>query len=335
MSGKRSILQVHNDRLLDDYVSLTSSVAASDVEIQSTSPTRLYQKLVLVLAVVSILLCGMVLALASHTFFNRSESQDSLPSTSTPIACVVCKHLIKNLYDLSAADDLLDSLNHQYIDGVEKCCAYTSQQMSSLLELTMRRQDINQVPLPSFNSSDFTFNPVSAHKRMFPPPNPNPEVEYSKRVPIFPNHTVYVLFQHDNISPDPLVEHVRGVDVLKDGLRIVYSGLYFVYSSIHFRPESAHTCQDFKYQTWTHVVERMSPNSIAQSGCLLKTSHTCCDHCSMDEQTSYTGGVFYLESGDVLRVAISGYGLVYFRQHSSFAGLMMLGTRTSEKQLEE
>ncbi|KAH9507610.1 hypothetical protein Btru_051579 [Bulinus truncatus] len=42
------------------------------------------------------------------------------------------------------------------------------------------------------------------------------------------------------------------------------------------------------------------------------------------------GGTFYLTAGDVIRVAIDGYGLVYFRQQSSFAGLMMLGTGSSD-----
>lgn len=67
-------------------------------------------------------------------------------------------------------------------------------------------------------------------------------------VPILVNSAVRVLFQHEGFEMDPLVEHVRGVEVLPDGLKIIHPGFYYVYSSIHFRPESPRPCKDFQYQ---------------------------------------------------------------------------------------
>ncbi|KAH9507619.1 hypothetical protein Btru_051633 [Bulinus truncatus] len=330
MPEKKSDFDVQNDRLMDDLVSQASSASRYDPERQITSQVKRYQKVVLSLVVISTVLCLMVLAIGLFTIYQNNDSRLKHTVNSKPIACVDCNKLVRNPYDLSAADSLLDSLTHDYVDGVEKCCAYDSGALSVLLELTMRRQEVNKAPVPSFNVSDFTFSPASAHMRMYPPHKPFTDVEYRYRVPTFSNGSVYVLFQRENSTINPLTEHFRGVEVLKDGLRIVYDGLYYVYSSVHFRPESAHPCKDFKYQTWTHYIERLSPNNPAQTGCLLRTSHTCCDECSMDEETSYTGGTFYLTAGDVIRVAIDGYGLVYFRQQSSFAGLMMLGTGSSD-----
>jgi hypothetical protein len=278
------------------------------------------------MVVISCLSCILHIALAIDLIYLKNESRVSQSKNTKPVACIECIKLIKNPYDLGGEDNLLVSLIHEYADGVEKCCAYDSHQLSSLLELTMRRQEVDNAPLQSFNVSDFTFSPVSAHKRMYPPKNPFPEVAYTKRVPVFPQKTIYVLFKHENITDNRLIEHVRGVEVLKEGLRIIYSGLYYVYSSINFRPESAYPCKNYTYQTWSHAVEKQSPNKPDKSGCLLKTFHTCCDSCSMEEETSFTGGVFYFEAGDVLRVSIGGYGLVYFQTKSSFAGLIMLGT---------
>uniref|UniRef100_A0A2C9LK31 THD domain-containing protein n=1 Tax=Biomphalaria glabrata TaxID=6526 RepID=A0A2C9LK31_BIOGL len=146
------------------------------------------------------------------------------------------------------------------------------------------------------------------------------------------NSAVRVLFQHKGFEMDPLVEHVRGVEVLPDGLKIIHPGFYYVYSSIHFRPESPRPCKDFQYQTWNQYLEKTSPLDPAQSGCLLKVAHTCCDICTRDEETSYTGGVFYLDKNDVVQIAIDGFGLVNFRRDTSFVGLMMLSTGRSKQQ---
>ncbi|XP_059148926.1 tumor necrosis factor ligand superfamily member 6-like [Physella acuta] len=289
------------------------------------TPVKCYQRLVLALALFAILLCTAVLVIGIVLFTSHSTSETN--DKDKPIACVSCNKLIKTTYDTSASDPLFDMLVRvrDAHGGSDLCCAYDSEQMSALLEMSMRRQDVNKAPLQSFNVSDFSFSPASTHKRLFPPKNPYPEMPYQERVPQFGNGSVVVLFKNENVTADPLVEHERGVEILKDGIRIIHPGLYYVYSSIHFRPESAHPCKNFKYQTWGHYVEKISPNNPAQTGCLLKTAHTCCDACTMDEETSYTGGVFHLESGDVIRIVISGYGLVYFRQQTSFAGLMMLG----------
>ncbi|CAL1542723.1 unnamed protein product [Lymnaea stagnalis] len=254
---------------------------------------------------------------------SRTKHHRKVVPQQQPFACIDCSKLMKNPYDSFEADPLMDALTKVYKDGVEKCCAYDNQQLSALLEMSMRRQEVKQVPLPAFNVSDFTFSPASAHKRLYPPYMP--ANGQRRLMPEF-NKTVYVLFKTNTSKPDPLIEHDRGVEVLADGLRIMFSGLYYVYSSIHFRPDSVYPCKDFQYQTWSHFVEKISPNNPSQTGCLLKTAHTCCDECTLDDETSYTGGVFRLEAGDILRVVISGHGLVFFKQQTSFAGLMMLGT---------
>ncbi|CAL1526490.1 unnamed protein product [Lymnaea stagnalis] len=281
--------------------------------------------LVTVISLISIVLCAVVVTISLIAL--KLEVQHGIEESASkpPVVCIECIKIIKNPYNLSEVDPLMDSLDKVFEDGVEKCCAHNNSQLSALIEMSMRLQRVNTAPLPDFNVSDFKFSPVSAHKRLYPPKNPFPEVNYRKRVPRFENSSVYVLFKYEKSMSDPLLEHEHGVEVLNDGLRIVYSGAYYVYSSIHFRPESAHPCKSFLYTTWGHSVEKLSPNSPAQTGCLLKTAHTCCDHCTMDEETSYTGGVFNLEAGDIIRVSVSGHGLVYFRQQTSFAGVFMIG----------
>ncbi len=291
--------------------------------------TKCRQKLVLTVEMFAISVCTalLVMGVMYSTKYIASETTDK------PIACVPCDKLIKRTYG-TFADPLYDILSKvgDAQGGDELCCAHDSNQMSALLEMSMRRPDDDKSLLPSFNVSDFAFSPVSAHRRLFPPTNPYPEMPYETRVPQFGNGSVVVLFKHKEATADPLVEHERGVEILEDGIRIIYSGLYYIYSSIHFRPESAHPCKAFKHKTWGHYVEKTSPNNPAQSGCLMKTAHTCCDVCTMDEETSYTGGVFYLKSRDVIKIVISGYGLVYFRQQTSFAGLMMLGSSNTPAQ---
>ncbi|CAL1542721.1 unnamed protein product [Lymnaea stagnalis] len=293
-----------------------------DQETVSTTAVNLHRRIYICL-LLTFALCVVTLVI-SVVALTTTRKDVTLPEAPLSV-CVECNKLIKNPYDLSERDLLLESLERKTEDGVTKCCASNSQQLSALIEISLRKQQTNKEPLPAYNVSDFKFSPASAHKRLYPPQSPFPEVNYRDRVPRFDNGTVYVLFKHDKSAPDPLVEHDRGVEVLNDGLRIVYSGLYYVYSSIHFRPESAHPCKDFQYQTWAHYVEKITPNDPAKTGCLLKTVHTCCDECTMDEETSYVGGTFELEAGDVVRILVSGHGLVYFRQQTSFAGLVMMG----------
>ena len=40
--------------------------------------------------------------------------------------------------------------------------------------------------------------------------------------------------------------------------------------------------------------------------------------------------MFVLEAGDVIRVKVTGFELVYFQPHTTFAGLAMLGNAISD-----
>uniref|UniRef100_A0A2C9LI37 Uncharacterized protein n=1 Tax=Biomphalaria glabrata TaxID=6526 RepID=A0A2C9LI37_BIOGL len=131
MSRKES----QRNKLLEDVESRKSSVSASEADELDMSRVRSYQKLVLLMVVISIVLCAVVLVMAIFSIMQTSEGQLSETASTKPIACIECKKLIKNPYDLSDEDSLLDSLSREFIDGLEKCCAYNSKQLSSMLEL--------------------------------------------------------------------------------------------------------------------------------------------------------------------------------------------------------
>ncbi|KAK6979367.1 tumor necrosis factor ligand superfamily member 6 [Biomphalaria glabrata] len=318
----------HGATLNSDYIIPASVVSDTCVKTQLKSNIKCYKRLVLSLSIFASLLCLVIITIiVISTTFQKNKGVSRLGTK--PVACVICNKLSPNI---SGSEVLLNSLTREVSDGVELCCAYRGHQLSDLLELILRLREKDSESLPTINVSKFSFIPVSAHKRIFPPINPHTEIPYENRVPIMVKSAVRVLFQHQGFEMDPLVEHVRGVEVLPDGLRIIHPGFYYVYSSIHFRPESPRPCKDFQYQTWNQYLEKTSPLDPAQSGCLLKVAHTCCDICTRDEETSYTGGVFYLDKNDVVQIAIDGYGLVNFRRDTSFVGLMMLSTGKSKQQ---
>ncbi|XP_059148927.1 uncharacterized protein LOC131936087 [Physella acuta] len=106
-----------------------------------------------------------------------------MKKTDQPIACLPCTKIVRNPMDLSAADPLIETLSRRLgEDDEELCCAYDSAQMSALLEMTMRRQEVDTAPLQEYNVSSFQFSPVSAHKRLYPPVNPHTTVAYRDRV---------------------------------------------------------------------------------------------------------------------------------------------------------
>uniref|UniRef100_A0A0B6ZDT1 THD domain-containing protein n=1 Tax=Arion vulgaris TaxID=1028688 RepID=A0A0B6ZDT1_9EUPU len=282
------------------------------------------EKLVLLASVVTIFLSVTVMSTAAMMYIFRSSQQLSTTSSYgvPPIACVVCTNLINIPGGSIVNDPLISKLETMVDKGVQMCCAHKSDQLSTLLELTLRRQESSPAPDSEFNPQNFSLSFVSVHKRLYPSVDMANITE-----PVFdPNWLVETRFQQDN---DDLVEHSRGVDVQVGGLHILTSGQYLIYSSIHFKPNSALPCKTFKLQIWGHYIEKITPNDPAVSGCLLKTAHTCCDECARDDQTSFTSGVFYLKKGDIVRVLISGHGLVDFNRKSSYAGLVMLGIGTA------
>ncbi|XP_059148931.1 uncharacterized protein LOC131936093 [Physella acuta] len=278
---------------------------------QSYESVRKFQRLTIVLSLILIVMCCIAISYGALLTNNIEQSK--------PLVCIECAKL--RMFHRGNA--LIESLTLQHGEnGVEQCCAHDYIQLSKFIEMNIQsRSEVSDVhderPL-----SEFFFSPATAHRRVYPPA-PNSE-------PTTGNVKATLLLLHQNSTPDPLVEHSRGVEVLSDGMKILHTGLYYIYSSLYFQPQSKLTCKEFKDKTWGHFVEKFKYNNPAKSGCLLKTSHTCCDDCRGDRETSFTSGLFNLEAGEIIRVVVTGYGLVNFNPQSSFVGVMMLGSMTSQ-----
>ncbi|XP_059165892.1 uncharacterized protein LOC131948332 [Physella acuta] len=121
--------------------------------------------------------------------------------------------------------------------------------------------------------------------------------------------------------------HVRGVKFTEDGLIIQRSGIYFVYSNLNFKPCSKKSTSEFTYQTWFHYVHREHNNNPMKSGVLLRSVYTSCSNCTGVESTSYSGGLFHLEPGDLIQVSLTGRGLLGMNGTSSDLGLYLLADK--------
>ncbi|RUS75035.1 hypothetical protein EGW08_017216 [Elysia chlorotica] len=274
----------------------------------------------------STLTLAMVLALGI-VVFNFSDkvqrelftAQQSTLDVVTPYACIPCSKLLRDPADVVESDPLLQQLEITDKDGTDVCCAYSPLQVTALFESIVRLNDPPNLSLASFNASDFTFSPVSAHKRLYAD-------HFSQDLGVidFPQRSQICELKEDDDRYYGL-EHHRGVNLTKHGLKIVHGGLYYVYSSIKFRPHTSAPCREFEYQTFNAFVEKVSLRRRGSQN-ILQFSHTCCDDCMKIQETGYTGGVFVLDPGDVVRVRVTGFRLVHFEAETSFMGLAMLGS---------
>jgi hypothetical protein len=306
------------------YITVNTAIRRQRPEKAALKKIR-QEKCVLTLSVFAIALSLVGFSGSGVMYFKGGRQQaqpTSLATASSPIACVACSRFVRVSSEDSNPDPLIPKLSTIWEDGLEMCCAYNSDQMSTLLELTMRRPELPKGPVLEFDPKHFSLSSVSAHKRLYLPPQ-----NTTSLVPVFYEKPVRVMFKP---ADDYLVEHARGVLVKEEGLEILHSGQYMVYSSINFRPDSSLPCSGFKYKVWGHSIERFKFNDPASISTILKTTHTCCDICTRDDETSFTSGVFDLEAGDTIRAYVSGHRLIYFGKESSFAGLMMLGSETSK-----
>ncbi|RUS85719.1 hypothetical protein EGW08_006513, partial [Elysia chlorotica] len=186
-------------------------------------------------------LIGVLLFSGIENLLELSSSDTQVEGgKSTVFTCVACNKLLYNPTDLTADDPLLRKLTVEVKDGVEQCCAYGPEQITTLFESVMRLNEIPDPPLTSFKPSDFRFSPVSAHKRIYPT-----RILRTFGVPEIPQEPLVCLFKPDDPRYD--LEHHRGVEVLERGLRVQHSGLYYVYTSILFRPQSVHPCREFSH----------------------------------------------------------------------------------------
>ncbi|GFR78861.1 hypothetical protein ElyMa_005860000 [Elysia marginata] len=231
----------------------------------------------------------------------------------TPFACIPCEKLLRsNATGDVFNDPLLRKLDIQIDHGRLNCCAYTGEQKTALFESIVRLQDPARQPVPSSNVSGFRFSPASAHMRLYPERKTHDAGYSAQLMELNPSNLRYGL------------EHYRNVTVTRHGLQVTFGGLYYIYSSVQFKPQSQRPCYEFKYKTFVAYVERISKRLHGLIP-LLKSIHSCCDGCADRQETKYTGGVFPLEPGDVIRVSVYGQNLVEFTPETSYVGLAMLG----------
>ncbi|XP_059158160.1 uncharacterized protein LOC131942349 isoform X2 [Physella acuta] len=162
---------------------------------------------------------------------------------------------------------------------------------------------------------------VSAHVRLFPSVR-FPGTDNSKD-PIF-NPTSHSILELNEQATDNIHQHATGVNITREGIKILYPGVYYIYSNVNFKPNSTRYTAEFHYQTWFQYISRRSATSPVLSGVLLRTVHTCCSNCTGSRETAYTGGVFSLQTGDVIQVCVSGQGLVDFGTGLTYLGLYLL-----------
>lgn len=248
---------------------------------------------------------------------------ESLNLTRNYFACVPCNKLLFDPAGKVQDDPLLKQLTIEMQDGRETCCASTGRQITALFESVARLNAVPESPLMSANLSDFQFSPVSAHKRLYP----ERVLRGEFGIPEIPNQSVLCEFKPDD--PRYGLEHTRGVIIHKRGVEIQYGGLYYVYISIHFRPQSLHPCREFRFQKFSAYLEKVARNRHASEN-LLHVSYTCCDSCINTQDVRFTGGIFILQKGDVIRVKVDSFELVQFSIYTSFAGLTMLGNSISQ-----
>ncbi|BFZ06213.1 hypothetical protein BsWGS_09252 [Bradybaena similaris] len=227
-------------------------------------------------------------------------------------ACVPCS---PDSYQSAANRDLFHV--KVFPDKSEYCCARNTGQMSSLIQKIMnRKKSIAVVPEPTKHTVQST--PVSAHKYLL-----SWDTEHSQDGRKCEKNLCHLRF--DNHS-ETSREHRRLVSVHEKHMEVKYSGRYFVYSSIYLRTSNDFPCKQLLNQTFRHFIMRDRQDSANASGCLVETSHTCCDECTDDYHTSYAAGVFELKTGDQIFVNVGGSNYVEFEGNGTYLGLVMLGS---------
>ncbi len=166
---------------------------------------------------------------------------------------------------------------------------------------------------------------ISAHKRLY-----TPHHKYCKDDKYNAHREVPARFKANKFIryDDNLIEHADGIEVQVEGLKILVSGVYYVYCNVYINPD--YMCKYYDdYSPWSFFVERITANNSAQIITLLQAAQTCSTYIASDtydSKTSFIGGVFRLEAGDVIRVKLpKKFFDVFYVPESSFAGLVMFG----------
>ncbi|CAL1540024.1 unnamed protein product [Lymnaea stagnalis] len=109
---------------------------------------------------------------------------------------------------------------------------------------------------------------------------------------------------------------------MEHGLVIQYTGMYYIYSSIRFISAKL----DTQLKTYTTHVQHISPYDRSNT-ILLKAEYS---GSKTFQESTFTGGVFFLHAGDVIQVCVSDPGVVEISE-STYAGLIMLGSDSKNK----
>uniref|UniRef100_A0A0B6ZNU1 THD domain-containing protein n=1 Tax=Arion vulgaris TaxID=1028688 RepID=A0A0B6ZNU1_9EUPU len=266
-----------------------------------------------------------IVRLQQNNYGMRTEIVTGFKPASFPSGCIDCRKVVKNTYDLSDPDQLLDRLTKRFDDSVLVCCWDNPQQISAILQAIVREQDVQTA-----SASTVALESVSAHKNMISPQ----DNALMKEITSHPEYSK-TTFKFNPNKLNPLTEHVRGVTIMKEGLVIHHTGYYFVYGSISFGSAAIkHKTKRNIQDSTNHITQRLfryiyrtSPNSPSNTGVLLQSGHTVCVACKESSKSSFTGGVFLLKAGDFLQMFISVNDQVIFTSQSSYMGLVMLGKR--------
>ncbi|XP_059148928.1 uncharacterized protein LOC131936089 [Physella acuta] len=213
----------------------SSTPTQGEKDMESLHTAKVYQRLTVSLSVLVGILIVTAVCIAYVFHAELSMSQEK------PLACIDCKKL-KQYFN---SEVLQWSLTRERgADGVEKCCAYNHQQMSAIIDMNIESRQTSKDHVSDINKELFFLSPVTVHRRLY-----QPKVKaLDPTEPTAGNLKATLLLQHQNSTPDPLVEHSRGVEVLSDGIKILHPGLYYIYSSLDFQPQTKVTCKQLNYQ---------------------------------------------------------------------------------------
>ncbi|XP_055875960.1 uncharacterized protein LOC106063440 isoform X3 [Biomphalaria glabrata] len=281
-----------------------SDESSNDVQrIKKDIPTR--EKLFLIMAVISLGMALVALILVSLTISNINKQENMVSSKSRfEKICLNCSLLSLPTGDTKERRIIITDIN----GFKDQCCAENELELSILLDLISNVSKLQTDADISILEKGKL--PISAHKSCMQTNEPGQD-----------SNDTHIVLNVDPLYNDPAIEHNSGVDLVPDGLKIIYTGIYFVYSSIEFQNAQTVSVNSTHY----HYIHRISPGNPSLSGVLLRMVLSVDKSSSPIRETTYAGGVFYLQSGDLIQICLSSPTKIN-KNSSSFIGLILLST---------
>ncbi|KAK7011851.1 hypothetical protein BgiMline_003543 [Biomphalaria glabrata] len=264
--------------------------------------SSLRKRLFLIAALTSFVIALVALLLVTLTI--KNEQENTVSSKSRFEICLNCSLLF-----LPTGHPVEREITITYSnDARDKCCVENEQELSTLMELILNAIQVRtNEELSSFTKEKL---PISAHKRLM-----------QTNLPGQDSKDTHFVLNVDPMYNDPAIEHNSGVDLVPDGFKIIYTGIYYVYSSIEFQNDQTVPVNSTHY----HYTHRISPGNPSLSGVLLRMVLTVDTSSSPIRETTYAGGAFYLQSGDLIQICLSSPTKIN-KNSSSFMGLILLST---------